>query len=524
MNAPTLEVWNRLNLSEIPRLPRLNDYVRVFAGQSQSQLAAADRDGFGLPVDRLTYRELQSRIEGVQELLIVHGVAAGDRVAVLSPPHSRAWVSFLATVRSGAVWLGLNPRYGATELEYILTDAAPKLILAWRGSAQAQLDALKSSAPDATLLWLDDVPSAAHQTPSKDFSEPDKPCLLVYTSGTTGDPKGALLRQSGLVECSRVQAHHYGQASGRVLNPLPMNHVGSICDTGTTTLVTGGAQVFMADFDPADYIAAIEEEGITSLGGVPTMLQFLMAQPQFSKADLSSVARILWSGSPMPRPAGQALAALGLPMHNFYGMTETTGSLTFTDPDAGLDELLETVGRPHADYDVRIADAATDLPLEPGEVGEIQARSPGVLHSYLGRPEATKAAITKDGFYKTGDLGQFDANGRLCLRGRAKEMFKSGGYNVYPAEIEAALEELDEVEEAVVAAKSDPIFFEVGHAFLRIAPNSKLDPKDIKDRLGGRLANYKIPKSFEVVEEFPILPIGKVDRQALRRRANSDTL
>ena len=517
----TLPAWTRIEMEEIPDFPRLNDYVDHFASHAPEAAAASDLNG-----QDLSFRSLRTRITALQSALTELGVTAGDRVATWSNPTSAAWISVLATVRAGAVWLGLNPRYTKSELDHILNDATPKLILAWKRIGDTNFadlfDELSIRARvKPHVVWLDDLPGQ-HDQDFGDRSDPSDPCVLVYTSGTTGRPKGALLKQSGLVTCSRVQAHHYGCVDSHVLNALPINHVGSICDIGTTTLVIGGHLIFMSQFDPIAWVSAIQSEGLTAVGGVPTMLQMMLAQPQFETVDKSTVNRVLWSGSPMPRATAELLASLDLPMHNFYGMTETTGSVTFTAPDADLDELVDTIGHPHDSYGVRIADPETGESCAIGEVGEIQVQSPGVMHSYLGQPEATAQAFTQDGWFKTGDMAKADQEGRLHLSGRVKEMYKSGGYNVYPAEIEAALESVEGIAEAVVVSKPHPMYYEVGHAFLRLNEGYEFDFEQLKGLLSKHLANYKIPKDFEVLATFPMLPIGKTDKMALRKRLENE--
>lgn len=524
----SLAAWTPTPRWAIPDYPRLIDYLDHYARVDPAREAVADLGGA-----RYSYAALAERVHSLAAGLRSAGVRPGDRVATLAPPHSEAWIAFLASVAIGAVWVGLNPRYTIDELRYLVGHARPALILARSAIGDRDflpdLQQLQAEFPSACGIYLLDgarIPFpgsdmlfrfGAH--PNGPATDPAEPCLLVYTSGTTGKPKGALLRQSGLIACSRVQAHHYGMVDGRTLNPLPINHVGSICDTATTILVQGGAQIFVDDFDPARLLPAFESERITVWGGVPTMFQILMAHPAFDPARLAHVRRVLWSGAPMPRAVAERLAGLGLPMHNFYGMTETTGSICFTAPDADLDELLDTVGHAEASYDVRIADSERGTICDEGEIGEIQTRSPGVLHSYLDAPDATRAAFTEDGWFRTGDLALRDAKGRVHLRGRSKEMYKSGGYNVYPLEIEAVLESHPQVATAVVVSRPDPVFYEVGHAFVVPAPGPVITAGALMSHARKHLANYKVPKSFTVTDQLPMLPVGKVDRTALRQRA-----
>lgn len=524
----TLPTWNRVPLKDIPDFDSCEAYLAHYASVMPGGEACVDLGG-----ERYTHAALYQRVQQLKHGLLAQGIQPGDRVATLSVPHSNAWISFLAAASTGAVWVGLNPRYTRDELGYVIEDAQPKIILAAPSIGdRSYLDDLKAIAPDqfgAQHIYLYGEAQEGFQSVatlhSDDKAEPqafntDAPCLLVYTSGTTGKPKGALLKQSGLLACSRVQAHHYGSQRGRALNPLPINHVGAVCDTGTTLLVSGSTQVFVDDFDPERINKAFGEEKITNWGGIPTMFQLQMSHPSFQDMDRSHVRRIMWSGAPMPIELAKKLAHFGLPMHNFYGMTETTGSICFTAPDAQIDELVNTVGRPEPSYDVRIADHVSEKECGIGEVGEIQVRGPGVFASYLNRPEATAKAFNDDGWLKTGDLASKDDAGCLRLSGRLKEMFKSGGYNVYPNEVEAALERLEGITTAVVVSVPDPLFHEVGHAFVQAEPGKTWSAQTFKSVLSSTLANYKIPKYFTLTDDFPMLPIGKVDRQLLKQQAS----
>jgi acyl-CoA synthetase (AMP-forming)/AMP-acid ligase II len=532
MQLPT---WTPIARDAVPIFPALMDYVRHFAQTTPDIEAAVDLGG-----ERLSYRSLAERIYELQAGLLANGFRHGDVVATLAPSSVNAWITLLATIDLGGTWVGLNPRYTLDELRHIVGDANPRFIFAQvqigerEYSSDLQIlqtenDTLKSvflfgggrsqfTSVGDLIAWKKAIAPkqiAAHRS----LVSPENPCLLVYTSGSTGLPKGALLKQSGLVACSRVQAHHYGAMQSRVLNPLPINHVGWICDTCTTTLVTGGTLVFVEQFDPGAMLAAFGSERITTWGGIPTMFQYMLGHPSMKTADLSHITRILWSGAPMPMPIAEALTSLGLPMHNFYGMTETTGSITFTDPNCSLDIAVNTIGRPEASYSLRMADANTGQVCAIGEVGEIQVKSPGVFHAYLNAPEATAEAFTSDGWFRTGDLAEELPDGNYALRGRLKEMFKSGGYNVYPREIEAVLETMPGVAAACVVAMDDPVFHEVGYAFIVAEPGVELTPPTLDSYAREHLANFKIPKTFKILAELPLLPIGKVDRAALKQMA-----
>jgi acyl-CoA synthetase (AMP-forming)/AMP-acid ligase II len=503
-------MWTRLPLDEIPNFPLLIDYVDHFARLRGDQEAAIDYGG-----RRWTHRSFAGLVHLIALDMLAQGIRPGARVAVLANPSVHAWASFIAASAIGAVWMGLNPRYTASELKRLIDDAGPELIY-----ADTDLGGFDGN---ASLLSLENVADRTETImqavqAARAHVDPAKPCLLVYTSGSTGQPKGALLRQDGIIACSRVQAHHYGMAGSRTLNPLPINHVGALCDTATTALVCGGMQVFMS-FDPAVILRVVGEEQIDLLGGVPTMFQLLVAEPSFGQTDFSSVKRLLWSGAPMPEPLLNILEQLGKPMHNFYGMTELSGSITFTDPYANPAEVAGTIGRPESSYPVRIADPASGQPCAVGTIGEIQTRSPGVFAGYHGQAQATADAFTEDGWFRTGDLAEELPDGNYVLRGRLREMFKSGGYNVYPREIETVIEAVPGVIAACVVPVPDPLFHEVGHAYVMLMPGMAVDEADFIAGLRKQLANYKVPKRVSFVAELPMLPVGKVDRRAVAAMA-----
>jgi fatty-acyl-CoA synthase len=274
----------------------------------------------------------------------------------------------------------------------------------------------------------------------------------------------------------------------------------------------------MESFDPVGSLDAIERERLNVWGGVPTMLQLCVETPGFDRRDLSSLEYVLWGGAAAPRPLLERLARLGVKLATSYGMTESTGSVTYTDLDADLDTLAETVGRPHPGYQVRLA-REDGRPCAPGEEGEIRVRGDFVMLGYFNRPEATAETLDAEGWLHTGDVAVARADGNWRLVGRKSEMFKSGGYNVYPREIEIALESHPGVAMAAVVGVPDPLYQEVGHAF--VLPRGDTEPSEAELRafLRERLANYKVPKRLFVRRELPMLPIGKIDRVRLAEEA-----
>jgi len=351
------------------------------------------------------------------------------------------------------------------------------------------------------------------------------PALLVYTSGSTGQPKGALLSHYGLCFGSTVGSEHMALKQPRALCNFPINHVACVADTCCVNLVAGGTLVFHQRFDPVLVLKTIASERLTILGGVPTMLLLLLEHPDFEQTDFSSLELIGWGGAALPVPIIKRLQALAPRLINVYGMTETAANTTYTSPDADLIELSETIGRPSPHMPCRIVNSDGAL-CKTGEHGELQFKGDYLLLEYLNRPEATKNVYTDDGWLHTGDLGYWREEGTISLVGRLSDMFKSGGYNVYPREIENLLESHPAVEMAAVVGVPDDRFQEVGAAFVvlnRDKSLSKTAIETLKDYCKTHLANYKIPKTITLMKALPTLPVGKVDKAALKQQAQGIT-
>jgi acyl-CoA synthetase (AMP-forming)/AMP-acid ligase II len=289
-------------------------------------------------------------------------------------------------------------------------------------------------------------------------------------------------------------------------------------DITIDTLVPGGTIIFQEQFDPDAMLSAIEPERITLFGHVPTVLQLLVNHPRFDLVDWSSVELIIWEGAAAPAELIRRLQAKCPNLANAYGMTETVGSVTFTFDTTDLDVLANSIGWPVPEYGVRVADE-THQPVPPGATGEIQVNGDFVTLGYWNRPDATPDLFTPDGWLRTGDLAVLRPDGAYRLIGRLKEMFKSGGYNVYPREIELVLERHPDVAMAAVVGVPDPLYQEVGHAFVMVHPGRQPTPEALEAHCRAELANYKVPKRFVVAAELPMLPIGKIDKRKLVARS-----
>ncbi len=491
---------------------------------------------------RLTYAETRYLVDRTAKALISAGVAKGDRVAMMSTPRPEFFIHFLAATSIGAIWVGLNPKYTAGELAHIVGDAEPSMIFGFAtvvGEDQYDklLDLLANHAAVKALILFDrnsdvdqvgrweDFLLGADETSDDDLAarrteiDPLGPAFLVYTSGSTGRPKGALLTHRGLNLCNVLAVELKALTERRIICNLPINHIGAIGDICGRTMTGGGTLFFQEKFRPLEMMKLIEAEQLNTIGGVPTMLQMCVGHPEFENIDLSSVDLLAWGGAAIPADLLQALmdktgctrCTMG------YGMTETTGGVTYSRLDDSIELLATTVGRPDARIPFRIWHAE-DREASRGEPGEVQVKGEFTMAGYWQLPEATAAAFTEDGWFRTGDLAVHRQDGYVQIVGRMSEMFKSGGYNVYPREVELALEEHAEVSMAAVISIPDPTFQEIGIAYVMSDGAAAVDAVELRSFAKQHLANYKVPKEIVVLDELPMLPIGKVDKKALKAR------
>jgi acyl-CoA synthetase (AMP-forming)/AMP-acid ligase II len=512
----------------VPLLDRVGDYLLHYCARHPGRDAAVLGDF------HLTYGELSARVDRCARALLANGVSRGDRVAVLTTPRPEYLMLFLAMARIGVIWVGLNPRHRIREFRYVLEDAKPTLALGLARFEQrdfvAELQEVMrgSTAPrhfvpfdalDEFLVEGESVPNRAIESAVGAVRGAD-PLCIVYTSGTTGASKGAVLTHRAFVLSYAMQFSHWPVRSLRILSTLPLSHIGGLGDIGTYCLVGGGTQIMMERFDAGGALGLTRREHVSVWYLMVAQFQKIAALPEFDEVDLPSLELAIWGDGPMPVSLISRLRAKAGRVTTSYGLSEACGPLTYPDPDANLDTLSRTVGKPAPHCEIRLADGSGQ-PVEPGEVGEIQIRGEVVMQGYFGRPDATAEAIDPEGWLHSGDLAVALPDGNLELVGRSKEMFKSGGYNIYPREIELVLQSHPGVDMAAVVAVPDPVYREVGHAFVLRRPDINVDETAIERHCRGELANYKVPKRFYIREALPMLPNGKIDKAALREEAKN---
>jgi len=511
---------------------RITDYVDHFA------VTTPDAEAVVFGNERMTYKELKFRVDRCARALLASGVSKGDRVAMLCTSRPEFWVVFLATTGIGAVWVGLNPKYRMDECHHVVGDSEPLLLFSlaeFEGRHYGEEIAVLISEHECleTVVSIGgDLPGAesfdefldrADRTDVVSYRvacslvERLDPAMIVYTSGSTGKPKGAVLSHFGLAFGATMQTRHFSVERPSLTCSFPINHVASVADTCATTLIKGGKIVFQERFDPGSTLAAIAAESCTIWAGVPTMFQLQLSHLDFPTTDMSSVELVVWGGAAMPRGDIARLEKLGARLMAVYGMTETSAHVTYTEEGVSVDVLSESVGKPDRLCPCRIVDAGGGT-CAVGETGELQFKGELMMLGYWRRPDATSGAFTSDGWLRTGDTGFRREDGNIQIAGRLSEMFKSGGYNVYPREIEAVLESHPSVSMAAVIGVPDDLYQEVGHAYVLIEPDGLVSEEELDGFCKNRLANYKVPKRFFIRDELPMLPVGKIDKTALKKK------
>ncbi len=523
---------NEERVNKLPFLDRITDYVDYYAAEMPDQEAVVYDDL------RWSYRDLKKHVDIISKALLAHGICKGDRVATLSPPNQQFWSIFLASASIGAIWQGLNPRYKLEEYQHLVSDSLPKILLSCNKVADrifaSDLKLLRAQNKSLShLVLLDDKSdnddfetfekfcSYESQVSNEELYgarkkvKPNDPALIVYTSGSTGKPKGALLPHRGLVRCSRNQLGYYDVFPVRLENFYPINHVACVGDISCFALVAGGTIFFMENFDPENSLAQISKEKITLWGGIPTTLQLCLASENFPKYDLSSIQLISWGGGPASESLISKLLEITPRLTSCYGLTETVGSVTFINPTNNIKTLTNTIGQPVPGYEVTIKNKG-DQDIPDGEMGEICIRGDFIMTGYWGKPEATAKTIDPEGWLHTGDLALKLPDGNLKFLGRMGEMFKSGGYNIHPREIEQTIEMCDGVEAVAVISASDELYGEIGIAYVQKKSRSTLSQEDIHQHCCNMLANYKVPKLIIFRDQMPLLPVGKIDKSKLK--------
>ncbi len=524
----------------VPEFEKISDYLYAHGKRKP------DAEALVWNERRIDYQSFSSAVETLSRALIAYGVERGDRIGFLGAPRPEFLIVMMAVVDIGAIWMGLHPRYQLEEFRHVVEQAAPKLIFAFEEIENRiyspELESLKkefefieeivilnsvlkrdcSMSHRGVGISFDQFLGFANNcdwdrlVSARELVEADDPAVIIFTSGTTGKPKGAMNSHFGLVYCAHIELSRWPDSDMRVLQNMPINHIANIGMMSSCTLVAGGCLVFQDRFEPGDLLRIIEQEKITFWLQSPVQFHMVAAHPDFNNTDLSSLKYIIWGGGPMPRHLVEKLIKLDANLATAYGMTELTCYVTYSDADTTAETMANIIGRPEPRYNLRLI-TDEDKEAGVGQSGEIQARGRWLMKGYFNQPEETLKAYTADGWFKTGDVAELCEDGNWKLVGRLKEMYKSGGYNIYPREIEIAIEQHPAVALTAVLGISHDLYDEVGYAFVEPVSGQQVTDLELSDWCKKRLANYKVPKKFEIVESLPRLPIGKIDKQLLKK-------
>ena len=461
-----------------------------------------------------TYAQLDARADAAAAALAARGVRAGDRVAILCRQRIAFFEILFGCARLGAVLVPLNWRMPPAELDGLIADAEPALLL--HDAADAGTVARLAAAPPA--LCLDRDYEAALAAAPERRSHPTWPAgstwYLLYTSGTTGRPKGVIhTYRMALANHVNIGTAIGLSAADTTAAFLPNFHTAGINLHALPTLIAGGHVILMETFEAEALVGLIAARRLDAVFAVPTVYQALLDHPRFAAAPLGHVRHWGCGGAPLPDALAERYRDLGVRVCNGMGMTETGPTAFLVDPADAWDRI-GSVGKPQLLCSVRIVDAA-GRDVADGEVGDLLFAGPGVTPGYWRDETATRAAFTPDGWLISGDLARRDADGFFWVAGRRKEMFISGGENVYPIEVENVLAAHPAVADVAVLGRPDPKWGEVGRAFVQPADGSRPDRDALDAYCRARLAPYKVPVSFEFVSEFPRTPGGKIQKHLL---------
>jgi fatty-acyl-CoA synthase len=466
----------------------------------------------------VTYADLDERVVRLAGWLRNVGVGPGDRVAYLGPNHPAFVETMFATHLLGAVFVPLNFRLAAPEIEYMLAHSGAKLLV-FAPSCEVTVARLSTA---ATLVPLSstavvDTPGVVDEL-RRDLEVGvglDEPAFILYTSGTTGRPKGAVLTHGNVVwNCFNLLVGVDVGGDEVCLVGAPLFHVAALDQCLLPTFLKGGTSVLMPGWDVDDALDLIASERVTWMFGVAAMFAGLARSPRWASADLSSVRSVMSGGASVPPALITAYQERGLTFCQGYGLTETAPGATFLEAR----ESSAHVGSAGvAVFFAEVRCVRADLSdTETGEPGEVLVRGPNVTPGYWDDPDATAAAFAEGGWFRSGDVALVDESGHFHIVDRLKDMYVSGGENVYPAEVEAAIFEHPAVAEAAVVGVPDEKWGEVGRAFVVTVPGTRIDARELREFLGRRLARYKLPVYVDVVGELPRTGSNKVRKGPLR--------
>ncbi len=497
---------------------RVADVVREHAQERGDHIAVRHDEA------ALTYAGLDDRSNRLANALLALGAREGSRVAYLGRTAPEVIELLFAAAKVGAVLVPLNWRLAPPELAALVNDAGAPVLVAAPPYLDVAAELAQSRGAHVVTVGAEyeDILAAHEPVDPGRRGETHDVIVQMYTSGTTGVPKGVLTTQRNLAAAAETSPHWYFDASSVSLTPLPMFHIGGI-GWAFLGLWNGATTILVSEFVPVGVLDTLERHRVTNAVFVPTMLKLLTDVPGAVGRDYSSLRSIAYGASPITTPVLKAaLRTFRCSFFGVYGLTESTGGVVHLgpqdhDPDGPRAYLLRSAGKPLPWVDVRVVDPDSGVDVQPHEVGEVWVRAPNVMAGYFNRPEETAAALV-DGWLRTGDGGYLDTEGYLFLTDRIKDMIVSGGENVYPVEVEEALAQHPDIAEVAVIGVPDERWGETVMALVIPRPGAALAADELTAYARERLAGYKLPRIVRFVDELPRTPSGKVLKRELRER------
>jgi len=497
------------------------------AGQILSQAALShQRVALVYEGQTWTYGEFADRVRRIAGDLRAHGVCMGDRVGFLGFNQPAFLETMVAANALGAIFVPLNFRLTGEELAFIIGDAGVHTLIVDPELA-AVIDGVKDRLPCRRYLGVGDgddrydglepAIAAAEPIESAVVLGGHDTLLIMYTSGTTGLPKGAMLTHGNFVWNNFNAMLSMGATRDDItLSTAPLFHIGGLNTGVVTSLQLGNPIIMLRNFDPGQVLGLIEQHRVTHMFGAPAMFLFMAQHPAFETTDLSSIRLFIAGGAPVPEPLLKLYGARGVVFSQGYGLTETAPFSAFLSPDKA-EEKLGSAGLPPVLSGIRIVDESNQ-PLPANERGEICLCGPNIMKGYWNRPDASAKAIDDQGWFHSGDIGYLDEEGYLYICDRVKDMVISGGENVYPAEVESVLFAHDAIAEVAVIGLPDEKWGEAVTAVVALNDGHTLTIEDLRDFASSKLARYKLPLQLHFVDALPRNPAGKVLKFKLREQ------
>ncbi len=520
-------------------LDRTWHYVEKWAAEKP------DAEAIVFEGERVDWKQFRERMDLIARAYLEIGVEKGDRVAMMSMARPEFLTTYMAANKIGAMWLGLSPKFKLDELRYLIDNSRPTVLITLREYMGADLSetvrALQKEFDCLSKVLVIGEPFEGTESFAEFTAEPrpglaaaveeraaeagpDDEVLLMYTSGSTGRPKGVVHTHRSVIANIEVQVEKFFMnGDTRMLLHFPINHAVADTELGFGGIMAGCTLVLMDTFDPAATLEMIERERLTGLGQLPVMFLMTFKEPKFFETDMSGIETFIWAGAAAPKLMIEVLSNIceqtGAAMLTGYGSTETAGFITYTEKGDDIEALTTSAGRIADPFELKIVDSdRKEVPN--GVVGEIAVRGPFLMKGYYKNPETTAKVIDEEGWHYTSDLASKDGRGYIRISGRSSEMYKTGGENVFPREIEELLETHPSVLFAAVIGIPDELYQEVGWGYVMTMPEQTVDEEELRRLCKEKLANFKVPKRFFVRPLLPLLPNGKINKMALKQEAS----